>query len=40
MVELDDSHGEGDGHKRDDQVLHIWKIRKRKNKNGLKTKVY
>ena len=29
-MELDDGHGEGDGHKRDDQVLHIWKRRKRK----------
>ena len=32
MVELDDGHGEGDGHKRDNQVLHIWKRRKRKQK--------
>ena len=32
MVKLDDGHGEGDGHKRDDQVLHIWKRRKRKTK--------
>ena len=23
VVKLDDGHGEGDGHKRDDQVLHI-----------------
>ena len=34
MVKLDDGHGEGDGHKRDDQVLHIWKRRKRKTKMG------
>jgi hypothetical protein len=33
VVKLDDGHGEGDGHKRDDQVLHIWK-RKRKIKMG------
>ena len=32
MVKLDDGHGKGDGHKRDDQVLHIWKKRKRKQK--------
>ena len=32
MVELDDGHGEGDSHKGDDQVLHIWKRRKRKTK--------
>ena len=31
-MKLDDGHGEGDGHKRDDQVLHIWKTRKRKIK--------
>jgi hypothetical protein len=36
VVELDDGHGEGDGHKRDDQVLHIWKRRKRKIKIGSK----
>ena len=34
MVDLDDGHGEGDGHKRDDQVLHIRKRRKRKIKMG------
>jgi hypothetical protein len=39
-MKLDDGHGEGDGHKKMDQVLHIWKIRKRKIKNGLKEKVY
>ena len=39
VVKLDDGHSEGDGHKRDDQVLHIWKRRKRRQKNGLKTKV-
>jgi hypothetical protein len=39
VVELDDGHGEGDGHKKIDQVLHIWKRRKI-NKNGLKAKVY
>jgi hypothetical protein len=33
-VKLDDGHGEGGGHKRDDQVLHIWKRRKRKIKIG------
>jgi hypothetical protein len=38
VVELDDGHGDG-GDQKDDQVLHIWKRRK-KNKNGLKTKVY
>jgi hypothetical protein len=32
VVKLDDGHGEGDGLKRDDQVLHIWKRRKRKTK--------
>jgi hypothetical protein len=31
-VKLDDDHGEGDGYKRDDQVLHIWKRRKKKIK--------
>ena len=30
-MELDDGHGEGDGQKMD-QVLHIWKRRKRKTK--------
>ena len=41
MVKLDDGHGEGDGHKRDDQVLHIWKRRKRKTKTEMiKAKVY
>ena len=41
MVKLDDGHGEGDGHKRDDQVLHIWKRRKRKTKTKMiKAKVY
>ena len=39
MVKLDDGHGEGDGHKRDDQVLHIWKKKKEKNKNRFKGKV-
>jgi hypothetical protein len=34
VVELDDGHGKGDGHKRDDQVLHIWKRRKRETKIG------
>jgi hypothetical protein len=33
-VKLEDGHGEGDGHKRDDQVLHNWKRRKRKIKMG------
>jgi hypothetical protein len=33
-VKLDDGHGEGDGHKKMDQVLHIWKRRKRKTKIG------
>jgi hypothetical protein len=28
-VKLEDGHGEGDGHKRDDQVLHIWKRKER-----------
>ena len=36
MVKLDDGHGEGDGHRRDDQVLHILKRRKRKTKMGLR----
>ena len=31
MVELDDGHGDGDG-LIEDQVLHIWKRRKRKIK--------
>jgi hypothetical protein len=35
VVELDDGHGD-----KDDQVLHIWKRRKRKTKNRLKVKVY
>ena len=39
MVKLDDGHGEGDGHKRNDQVLHNWKKKKEKNKNGLKANV-
>ena len=40
MVKLDDGHGEGDDHKRDDQVLHIWKRRKRKTKSKeIKAKV-
>jgi hypothetical protein len=34
VVKLDDGLGEGDGHKRDDQVLHISKRRKRKIKMG------
>ena len=40
VVELDDGHGEGDGHKKMDQVLHIWKKKKEKNKNGFKAKVF
>ena len=39
-MKLDDGHGEGDGHKNDDQVLHIWKTRKRKTKTKeIKAKV-
>ena len=38
-MKLDDGHGEGDGHKRDDQVLNLEKM-KEKNKNGLKAKVF
>jgi hypothetical protein len=38
-VKVDNGHGEGDGHKRDDQLLHILKKKKEKNKNGLKAKV-
>jgi hypothetical protein len=34
VVELDDGHGEGDSHKKMDQVFHIWKRRKRKIKMG------
>jgi hypothetical protein len=33
-VKLEDGHGEDDGHKRDDQALHIWKRRKIKTKMG------
>ena len=33
-MKLEDGHSEGDGHKRDDQVLHIWKRRKGKIKMG------
>ena len=40
MVELDDGHGEGDGDKRDDQVLHIWKRRKRKTKIGSRQRYF
>ena len=29
-VELDDGHGEGDGHKKMNQVLHIWKEEREK----------
>ena len=32
MVELDDGHGEGDGHKRDDQVLYLGKEEREKQK--------
>jgi hypothetical protein len=32
VVKLDDGHDEGDGHKKDGSMLHIWKIRKRKQK--------
>ena len=41
-MELDDGHGESDGHKKMDQVLHIWKRRKRKTKKTkiIKAKVY
>ena len=31
-MKLDDGHVEGDGNKRDDQVLHILKTRKRNQK--------
>ena len=31
-MELDDGHGEGDGHKRDDQVLQLGKEEKEKQK--------
>ena len=33
-MKLDDGHGEGDGHKRDDQVLHIGKEEREKTKMG------
>ena len=40
-MELDDGHGESDGHKKMDQVLHIWKKGKRKIKTEMiKEKVY
>ena len=40
-MELDDGHGESDGHKKMDEVLHIWKRRKRKTKTEkIKAKVY
>ena len=32
MVDLDDGHGEGDGHKRDDQVLKLGKEEREKQK--------
>ena len=32
MVKLDDGHGEGDGHKRDDQVLLFGKEEREKQK--------
>ena len=32
MVELDDGHGEGDGHTRDDQVLQLEKEEREKQK--------
>ena len=32
VVELDDGHGEGDGHKRDDQVLQFGKEEREKQK--------
>jgi hypothetical protein len=32
VVELDDGHGKGDGHKRDNQVLHIEKEEREKQK--------
>ena len=32
MVELDDGHGEGDGHKRDNQVLQLGKEEREKQK--------
>jgi hypothetical protein len=34
VVKVDNGHGEVDGHKRDDQLLHILKRRKRKIKMG------
>ena len=33
-VELDDGHGEGDGHKRDDQVLQHGKEEREKQNQG------
>ena len=33
-MELDDGHSESDGHKKMDQVLHIWKRRKRKTRQA------
>ena len=34
MVELDDGHGEGDGHNKDDQVLHLRKEEREKQNQG------
>ena len=34
MVELDDGDGEGDGHKRDDQVLQLGKEEREKQNQG------
>ena len=40
MMELDDGHGESDGHKKDGSSALTWKRRKRKTKtNEIKAKV-
>ena len=40
MVELDDGHGEGDGHKRDDQVLQPGKEEREKQKPRRSRQMY
>jgi hypothetical protein len=35
VMEQDDGHGDGVGHKMMDQVLHIWKRRKRKKQKPM-----
>jgi hypothetical protein len=40
VVDLDDSHGEGDGHKRDDQVLQLRKEERENKKPRRSRQIY